>query len=192
MRVFLAYPPSVNDRLTRAKGRKGFVNTARYRAWKEEAAWVVAMAIRNGESRVGGPYRLDLIVHPPDMRVRDLGNLEKATSDALKDGGAIDDDSLCQKQTLRWGRLPSGPGILCEMSKCPNLLSLVAGKSKSPPEIAKSRRPRRSPRAAIPPAVTTGELSATGRGVLRVPAKRPSFTSAEGTVCGKTKTKPKT
>jgi crossover junction endodeoxyribonuclease RusA len=163
MRIFLAYPPSANERLTIRKDGKGMINTAKYRSWKEQASWTIAMAVRDKTNKVRGPYTLDAIARPPELnRKRDLDNLLKAISDALKDGGAIDDDSLCQKISIEWGALDS-PGILIGIQPCRNPLSREGGKSKSPPEIAKSRIPRRSPRAATIPAVTTGDDSDMGR-----------------------------
>lgn len=201
MRVILPYPPSANERLTIRKdgggfGSRRFINTPRYRAWMKEAQWIVAMAVRDGRGigygKIAGTYRLDAVAHPPSLkRTRDVENLLKATCDALTKGGAIEDDSLCQEISLRWGEL-DGPGILVEVRSCQSQLSPVDGKSKPPSGTVKSptRRQRRLV-ATIQDAVI-GELSATGRGVLRVSAKRPSFTSADGTVCEKTKTKPKT
>src|SRR6478735_3497561 len=156
MRAFLPFPPSANDRLTRASRGKGFVNTARYRAWKHEAAWIVRMAVQGGLSAVKGAFCLDVVANPPDMRARDLDNLLKATCDALKDGGAIEDDRLCQRISIEWGELDE-PGILCEALPCPFLISAEAGKSKSPSRKPKPLIPRRSRRGAIIQDAQTGE-----------------------------------
>lgn len=181
MRIFLPYPPSANERLTFRKGGRGFVNSAKYRAWKEDAAWIVHMAVR-GHGMILGPYRLDAVAMPPQLnRIRDLDNLLKATCDALKDGGAIEDDKLCQMIRISWGAL-DGSGILCEVLPCRRQLSLGDGSGKSPSEKElKSPRQtrRRSPRAAITPAAETGEfldtalreaLTASGRKLFSIPA----------------------
>jgi Holliday junction resolvase RusA-like endonuclease len=162
MRVFLPYPPSANERLTVRKGGKGFVNTTRYRAWMQEAAWVAALAMRDSKRKtITGPYRLDMIAMPPlRSQVRDLDNIIKATSDALKKGGAIEDDRFCQILRIAWGELDEA-GILVEIESCENLLSPVAGKSKSTLVTAKSQARPRSPRAATTPAAKTGDDSDT-------------------------------
>jgi crossover junction endodeoxyribonuclease RusA len=193
MKVFLPYPPSANERLTRAKGRKGFVNTAKYRSWKEEAAWVVAMAIRDGEKKVKGHYRLDAVAMPPDLRPRDLDNLIKATSDAMKDGGAIEDDRFCQMVRIAWdvyGDL--GPGILVEVQPCRNLLLSKAGNEKSPIWTEKPQSLPHSRRDATIPAAQTGDHSDTDSPAGKASASPHSSTSAESIACRSMKNNPKT
>lgn len=192
MRVFLPYPPSANDRLTVRKGGKGFVNTDRYRAWKSEAAWVVAMAARD-QGSVPGHYTLDVVVMRPRLRrTRDLDNLLKAISDALKDGGAIEDDSLCQMIRIAWGQPDeAGPGVLCRISKCPSPLLPEAGRSKPQEETVRSLMPRHSRRAATIPDVEMALSTATAQEVVRASESRPSSTPADDIACPTKGTKPK-
>jgi crossover junction endodeoxyribonuclease RusA len=191
MRVYLPYPPSANQRLTVRKDGKGFVNTARYRAWAREAVWIVAMAARGGKG-VAGPFRLFALARQPDLtRSRDLDNLLKATCDALKSGGAIEDDSLCQEIRIVWGDLDE-PGILVEIEPCASLLSPAAGKSKSPNETRKSPIRRQSRRAATTPAAGAGESLDTAKGDVVASDSRPSSILAEDTACPKARDKPKT
>jgi crossover junction endodeoxyribonuclease RusA len=191
MRVFLPYPPSANERLTVRKGGKGFVNTARYRAWAREAVWIVAMAARGGKG-VAGPFRLFALARQPDLRrSRDLDNLLKATCDALKAGGAIEDDSLCQEIRIVWSDLDE-PGILVEIEACESLLSPVAGKSKSPNETRKSPIRRQSRRAVTTPAADAGESLDTAKGDVVASDSPPSSIPAEDTACPKARDKPKT
>jgi Holliday junction resolvase RusA-like endonuclease len=137
-----------------------------YKIWMQEAAWVIALAMRDSKLKmITGPYRLDMIAMPPlRSQVRDLDNIVKATSDALKKGGAIEDDRFCQKLTLAWGELDEA-GILIEIEACANRLSLVDGSDKSTSEKGQKRprRPRRSPRAATTLAAKTGDDSDTSR-----------------------------
>jgi Holliday junction resolvase RusA-like endonuclease len=190
MRVFLPYPPSANQRLTVRKGGKGLVNTARYRAWKSEASWVTAMAARD-QGTVRQPYRLDAVAMPPKtVRVRDLDNLLKATCDALKEGGAVVDDSLCHMINIAWGLLDD-PGILCVIRPWRNLLLPEAGEGKPLSEIAKSLMPRRSRRAATIPAATSGDdLDMRFPGLMGSNGP-PSSTPADGTVSPRKRTKRK-
>jgi crossover junction endodeoxyribonuclease RusA len=196
MRVFLPYPPSANERLTVRKGGGGFVNTAKYRAWKEEASWIVAMAVRDKANKIKGPYTLDVVARPPPLnRRRDLDNLIKATSDALTAGGAVEDDSLCQRVAIEWGPLDS-PGVLIGVQPCPHPISPVDGSAKSPSgNEPKSPRPsrRRNPRGATIQAAKSGGSSDTDSPGCRASGRPPSSTLAESIVLLKgLKNKPKT
>lgn len=95
----LPYPPTVNHLYTNVPGR-GRVKSAHYKRWCEEAGWE---ARRQRAGKVAGPYALYITACRPDARKRDLGNLEKPISDALKTAGVIEDDHLCEKLTMCWG-----------------------------------------------------------------------------------------
>jgi crossover junction endodeoxyribonuclease RusA len=195
MRVFLSFPPSANERLTARKGGKGFVNTAKYRAWKEEASWTVAMAVRSERNKIRGAFELHAIAMPPDMkRPRDLDNLLKATCDALKAGGLIEDDSFCQRINIEWGMLDS-PGILVGVQPCQLLNLREAGSVRSPSDSEPNSprpSPRRSPRVATIQDAAIGALSATGKGAMKASANPLSSTSAANIACPTDRNKPKT
>jgi crossover junction endodeoxyribonuclease RusA len=95
--MILPLPPSGNNLFKNIPG-KGRVKTDAYRAWRKEAALIV-MASRE---RVVGPYEMEMVVGRPDKRRRDLSNTIKAAEDALKEGGAIVDDSLCERLEITW------------------------------------------------------------------------------------------
>lgn len=95
----LPFPPSTNNLFVNVRG-KGRVKSARYAQWCTEAGWE---ARRQRAGKVEGPYALYITACRPDARRRDLGNLEKPVSDALKAAGIIEDDSLCQKLHMTWG-----------------------------------------------------------------------------------------
>lgn len=105
----LPYPPSAN-RLWRAVPGKGVMKSAEYRAWCATAlAWVQSQ----GSPHLTGRYCMSLEAQAPDRRKRDLGNLLKATEDALRDCGVIDDDSLARRIILAWSdKEPAKPGAL--------------------------------------------------------------------------------
>jgi crossover junction endodeoxyribonuclease RusA len=96
--VDLPYPPSANGLYFNAKSG-GRVKTPRYEAWRTEAAWLISLAKK---TRTEGPYGLTVLVGRPDKRRRDIDNLIKPISDALKHGGAIADDSECQCIEMKW------------------------------------------------------------------------------------------
>jgi Holliday junction resolvase RusA-like endonuclease len=68
------------------------------KAWADNAAWLV----KASGVKVTGPYILRVTAVRPDKRRRDLGNLDKAVSDALQDGGAVEDDCMCQAALWSW------------------------------------------------------------------------------------------
>lgn len=102
--VLLPYPPSVN-RLWR-------VSKSRVHKSPQYQAWLISAGNSlNGQCRrsISGEYNIHILACAPDRRKRDLGNIEKALSDLLVKHGVVDDDHLCQKQTIEWAtNLPSG------------------------------------------------------------------------------------
>ena len=56
-------------------------------------AEVVATLRSLGVQPLLGPLRVEIIIHPPDQRKRDLDNLLKSLLDALQHGRAFVDDS---------------------------------------------------------------------------------------------------
>lgn len=93
--VSLPYPISAN-KLWRAVGGRN-IKSAEYRRWLTQALWAC-----KGAQPVKGPYRLTILATRPDNRRRDLGNLEKAVSDALQEARLIDDDCAAQSIHLEW------------------------------------------------------------------------------------------
>jgi crossover junction endodeoxyribonuclease RusA len=124
--VTLPYPPSVN-RLWR-QVRKSVIRSPRYDAWLNSASWAVReRVLKTGDRKgVSGPYALYVRICPPDRRARDLDNTLKALSDALKTGGAIDGDHLCQYIEAQWD--PSVEGA--QVSVLETKLRMPAAKAK--------------------------------------------------------------
>lgn len=108
--IELPLPPSGNNLFANNR-RGGRFKTEAYQAWLSEAVPLIHFAAtgRDGlgqltgqPARVSGPYALHMQAGKPDKRKRDLGNLWKALEDALRAGGVIEDDSLCQSQFGEW------------------------------------------------------------------------------------------
>lgn len=80
--------------------RNGRAATPRYTAWVSEAMHAV-------RSQKVAPISGDVVAvyqfRRPDLRRRDLGNLEKAVSDLLVKAGLIEDDSLIIDLRMIWG-----------------------------------------------------------------------------------------
>jgi crossover junction endodeoxyribonuclease RusA len=102
----LPKPPSVNQ-LYRNVPRVGRVKTAVYRAWEQEAGWLLRA---QRPQPVHGAYRLLALVGPTRA---DIGNLEKALSDLLQSCGVIDNDRLCQGFLMERSNDVPKDGIQC-------------------------------------------------------------------------------
>ena len=89
------FPPSVNGLYDGGHKTHRRFKSARYNAWLQKLS---------GQSRVtiNGPVTAVYALCPPDKRVRDLGNYEKAVSDALVSHGYLKDDSQIRRMTLWW------------------------------------------------------------------------------------------
>jgi crossover junction endodeoxyribonuclease RusA len=109
--IILAYPPSAN-RLWRKAG-SNIIRSDEYSQWLNLASWVVRGAVLKTGDRKGvlGPYALYVRLCPPDRRARDLDNTLKALSDALKTGGAIEGDHLCQYLEAQWDPSVEGANV---------------------------------------------------------------------------------
>ena len=90
-------PPPLSACFKNAR-RHGRVKTKRYKEW-------IAGALPHlvGAPMIQGRIVVNYSYERIDRRRRDLGNLEKATSDILVTAGIIEDDSLIEKMTLAWG-----------------------------------------------------------------------------------------
>ena len=96
MTISLPYPPSTNHAYCVRNGRK--VKTAEARAYAGEVAWRVADHVRTGEQPPerwnGHRLAVTIDVHPPDLRRRDLANLEKLAIDAVAHQLGFDDSQI--------------------------------------------------------------------------------------------------
>lgn len=98
----LPYPPSVNGLWANSKSG-GRYRTQRYDEWILEAGWELK---RQHPTKLKGPVQLDYVFQDAiDKRKRDLGNLEKATTDLLVEHRIIeaDDHTIVRRINLAWG-----------------------------------------------------------------------------------------
>lgn len=99
----LPFPPSVNGLW--ANGKSGRYRTQKYDDWINEAGWELK---RQHPTKIKGPVALNYVFQDEkDKRKRDLGNLEKATTDLLVDHGIIeaDDHTIVRRISLAWGQV---------------------------------------------------------------------------------------
>tara|TARA_R110000868_G_scaffold408505_1_gene691772 strand:- start:593 stop:982 length:390 start_codon:yes stop_codon:yes gene_type:complete len=106
-----AYPPSVN-RIWRARGGKNggkpsFYLDARYASWRRGFdASVMAMVPR---PKVLGRFDVSITLSDAKRRSNsDADNRIKALLDALQRCQIIENDSLAESVTVRWGKAPEG------------------------------------------------------------------------------------
>jgi crossover junction endodeoxyribonuclease RusA len=95
--VTLPYPPSANRIWRNIRGKT--LKSEEYRSWLKEASWRISLA---KDRLTEGPYGLAIQVGRKDKRRRDLDNFLKPISDALQAGGAVLNDSDCEKLAMRW------------------------------------------------------------------------------------------
>ena len=97
----LPFPPSVNAVWRSNRGRVH--KSKKYTDWLAEAwgCWLEQKPAQKVKS-IKGRYTLEIILSPPDKRLRDLGNYDKGLSDFLQTHGIIENDYLCRKLSLAW------------------------------------------------------------------------------------------
>ena len=96
----LPIPPSVNNLYV--TGKYGRFRSQKYDSWINEAG---AEIMRQRPSKIAGPVILTYeFQEGKDKRKRDLGNLEKATTDLLVSHQIIeaDDGSIVREIKLKW------------------------------------------------------------------------------------------
>ncbi|HYE38207.1 RusA family crossover junction endodeoxyribonuclease [Methylocaldum sp.] len=111
----LPFPPSANRLWRAVNGRN--IKSAVYRVWEAECAGCI-LAQRIGRA-IDGRYAITIDADRPDRRKRDLGNLEKAVSDALVSCGLVRDDSDADEITIRWSEREPGKGAAVHITLTP-------------------------------------------------------------------------
>lgn len=84
----LPYPPSINHYWRRV-GHKTLIS----RTGRAFRVNVVAILARRRLQVLHGPLEIEIDLHPPDRRRRDVDNALKSLLDALQHGGVYLDDS---------------------------------------------------------------------------------------------------
>ena len=91
----LPYPPSINHYWRRVGPRT--LISREGRRFRQRV--LAILAARRIEPLVG-PLAVEVDIHPPDNRRRDIDNVQKALLDALQHGGAYEDDSQIVRLTI--------------------------------------------------------------------------------------------
>lgn len=94
----LPYPPSVNHYWRRV-GERTLISRGG-RAFRETVCSILAA---DGVRPLAGPLVVDIQVHPPDRRRRDVDNIAKSLLDAMQHGGDYTDDSQIVRLSIEKG-----------------------------------------------------------------------------------------
>lgn len=104
----LPYPPSVNHYWRRVGAR-----TLISRGGRAFRATVCSLLAAHGMRPLAGRLDVEVLVHPPDRRRRDIDNVQKALLDAMQHGGAYLDDSQIVRLAIEKGEpVPGGKTIV--------------------------------------------------------------------------------
>jgi Holliday junction resolvase RusA-like endonuclease len=108
----LPYPPSVNHYWRRVGAR-----TLISRGGRAFRVAVCSLLAARGVRPLSGPLVVDVLIHPPDRRRRDIDNVQKALLDALQHGGAYSDDSQIVRLTIEKGQPVEGGKTIVQIRK---------------------------------------------------------------------------
>ncbi|MBI5724301.1 MAG: RusA family crossover junction endodeoxyribonuclease [Planctomycetes bacterium] len=110
IRLELPYPPSVN-RYYRNVGFKTLIS----REGRAYRITVCSILRRAGVKPMDGKLAVGLDLYPPDRRIRDVDNAQKAPLDALQHGGMFGNDNQIKKllTVMRETVVPGGKVIIC-------------------------------------------------------------------------------
>ena len=95
MELELPFPPSVNH-LWRRVGNRTIVS----REGRSYRTAVRRVLLARGVRPIEGRLAVEIDVHPPDRRRRDLDNIQKALLDSMAHGGAYADDAQIDRLTV--------------------------------------------------------------------------------------------
>lgn len=102
--LILPYPPSVNS-YWGFKGSHRYL-TLKAKTFKQEV-WVAFKKTKHisfGTKRL----KVNVVLHAPDKRIRDLDNSIKSLLDAVCQAGVFDDDSQIDEITVKRGGITKG------------------------------------------------------------------------------------
>lgn len=100
MKLVLPFPPSVNT-YWRAPNKGSLAGrhliSAKGRQFQSSACAAIIEQLRMLPKPSSSPASVEIILFPPDNRIRDLDNYNKALFDALTHAGIWEDDSQVKK-----------------------------------------------------------------------------------------------
>lgn len=112
MKLILPFPPSVNTYWRHpnkgAFSGKSLISAAG-RKFQSAACAAIVEQLRRLPKPTSAPASVEIVLFPPDNRIRDLDNYNKALFDALTHAGVWEDDSQVKRMLVEWGPvIPEG------------------------------------------------------------------------------------
>lgn len=106
MKLILPFPPSVNTYWRHpnkgAFSGKSLISAAG-RKFQSAACAAIVEQLRRLPKPTSAPASVEIVLFPPDNRIRDLDNYNKALFDALTHAGVWEDDSQVKRMLVEWG-----------------------------------------------------------------------------------------
>ena len=117
MKLILPFPPSVNT-YWRHPNKVAFAGksliSAAGRKFQSAACTAIVEQLRRLPKPTSAPASVEIVLFPPDNRIRDLDNYNMALFDALTHAGVWEDDREVKRMLVEWG--PKVPGGRVEIS----------------------------------------------------------------------------
>ena len=112
MKLILPFPPSVNT-YWRHPNKGAFAGksliSAAGRKFQSAACAAIVEQLRRLPKPTSAPASVEIVLFPPDNRIRDLDNYNKALFDVLTHAGVWEDDSQVKRMLVEWGPvIPEG------------------------------------------------------------------------------------
>ncbi|EME5317363.1 phage tail sheath subtilisin-like domain-containing protein [Escherichia coli] len=111
MKLILPFPPSVNTYWRHpnkgAFAGKSLISEAG-RKFQSAACAAIVEQLRRLPKPTSAPASVEIVLFPPDNRIRDLDNYNKALFDALTHAGVWEDDRQVKRMLVEWGPVTSG------------------------------------------------------------------------------------
>ncbi|OOO81549.1 hypothetical protein AJR17_010660 [Shigella boydii] len=105
MKLILPFPPSVNT-YWRYPNKGAFAGksliSAAGRKFQSAACAAIVEQLRRLPKPTSAPASVEIVLFPPDNRIRDLDNYNKALFDALTHAGGWEDDSQVKRMLVAW------------------------------------------------------------------------------------------
>ena len=120
LKLELSFPPTVNNYYV--KTRSGVFISAKGRKYRNTIADEIHQQLSDmelGEERIN----LNVVVHMPDRRKRDLDNYMKALLDAITKTGLWEDDSQIDQLCIYRGEIIKGGKVRMEIAPAGPVLS---------------------------------------------------------------------
>jgi len=114
MKLILPFPPTENTyRRFANRGRfAGPILSKRARAYKQSVKSCIGDV-----ATITGHVHVEIELHPPDRRRRDLDNYLKALFDAITEAGVWEDDSQVRDMRVRWADRVTGGKAVIEITE---------------------------------------------------------------------------